>query len=89
MPPHPVFIGRDAFPLTFCPGWPWTTILPTSDFWVVRIIGISHHARLFLPFICSIDQINCVVLLPTAVLLPVLVLKIFTACSDKFSLSVF
>jgi hypothetical protein len=22
MPPHPVFIGRDAFPLTFCPGWP-------------------------------------------------------------------
>jgi hypothetical protein len=29
--------------LSFCPGWPWTSILLIFAFWVARIIGMSNQ----------------------------------------------
>jgi hypothetical protein len=39
---HPSCIGGDVVSLTFCPGWPQTTI---STFQVPEIIGMSHCAH--------------------------------------------
>jgi hypothetical protein len=41
-----LFIGQEQFSLTFCLGWPWTTILPTSASWVAGITDVSHLAQL-------------------------------------------
>jgi hypothetical protein len=40
---HTRVIGWDGFPLTFCLGWPWTTILLISASWVDRFKDVSHH----------------------------------------------
>jgi hypothetical protein len=31
--------------LLFCPGWPWTMILPISVYWISGIIGVNHYTR--------------------------------------------
>jgi hypothetical protein len=36
------FFFWDRVLRTVCPGWPRTTILLISAFWVARITGVSH-----------------------------------------------
>jgi hypothetical protein len=36
------FFGWSKFSLTFCPGWPWTTFLLSSAYYVAGIIAMSH-----------------------------------------------
>jgi hypothetical protein len=42
----PVFFSWDGVSQTFCLGWPGTSILPISTFWISGITGKSHHTQL-------------------------------------------
>jgi hypothetical protein len=41
----PCCVGWDVVLLTFCPGWPWTTVLLIFTSQEARITGMSHCAQ--------------------------------------------
>jgi hypothetical protein len=52
--------------LTFCPGWPWTAILPICTFWVAGISGMSHQtwtlvfSFIYIKFYKQFWSISCI-----------------------------
>jgi hypothetical protein len=61
--PHPAYsLGWD---LTFCLGWPWITVFPTSASHVPGITGRSHFARptkIYFSFTLSVGYRLCLAL---------------------------
>jgi hypothetical protein len=61
-PPHLAWVS-----LTFCPGWPWTIILPVSASAVLGITGMQHpiwllHISILIVFTCICCLFNFLIL---------------------------